>query len=80
MGIYSEFNWLSDRWIPLGPMQLNVSLALAPVFIFALLRLEKYLAIGLLVEAVTIYVLQPDAGQATAFAIAYRSAAACSTC
>ena len=61
-------------------MQLNVSLALAPVFIFALLRLEKYLAIGLLVEAVTIYVLQPDAGQATAFAIAYRSAAACSTC
>lgn len=61
------------RWIRMGPLQINVSLALTPLMIYAILRLEKYLALGLLVEATIIYILQPDAGQATAFA------AACST-
>ena len=59
------------RWILLGPLALNISMALSPLIIFGIdlildrnhdLALAMTFAIGL------VHALQPDAGQATSFA------------
>ena len=58
------------RWIPIGPLRLNVSMAFAPLILFALVHGHKVwtpIIMGLLA---VVYILQPDAGQATAFASA----------
>ncbi|MFL5812590.1 MAG: hypothetical protein ACJ763_03360 [Bdellovibrionia bacterium] len=61
------------RWLTLGPFRLNVSMALAPVVIFAIsdrLRHNRAGAMAFAVCMLVIFLLQPDAGQGTAFATA----------
>jgi hypothetical protein len=58
------------RWLPLGLFQLNVSMSLAPIGIYSLIRLNKKFVLGFLAICAIIYFLQPDSGQATAFAFA----------
>lgn len=59
------------RWIPLGPLRLNISMVLAPLALFTLsVALEKgtSLAAITIMAVLAVHILQPDAGQAIAFA------------
>jgi cell division protein FtsW (lipid II flippase) len=71
--LFSEGDETVHRWLPLGPLRLNVSMALTPVVIFAisdLLRRNRMGAMALTGCMLLIFLLQPDAGQGTAFAAA----------
>lgn len=57
------------RWIPIGPFQLNVSMALVPVILYLMWVQGITIALALGVMVSFIFILQPDAGQATAFSI-----------
>ncbi len=57
------------RWIPLGPILLNVSMAVAPAILFLIWDKPGRASLLLAVFTASIYVLQPDAGQAAAFAV-----------
>ena len=57
------------RWIPLGPIRLNVSMAVAPAILFLIWDKPGRASWLLAVFTASIYVLQPDAGQAAAFAV-----------
>jgi hypothetical protein len=59
------------RWIWLGPLSLNVSVALAPILVWGVRdQLDRSFSRGLLLlfPIVIIHALQPDAGQALVFA------------
>lgn len=55
------------RWISIGPLRLNVSMAFVPVILFASLYGHKIWTALVMGMLAFIYILQPDAGQATAF-------------
>jgi hypothetical protein len=57
------------RWIALGPIRLNVSMAVAPAILFLIWDKPGRASLLLAVFTASIYVLQPDAGQAAAFAV-----------
>jgi hypothetical protein len=60
------------RWLSLGPLRLNAAMAFTPIVIFAisdLLRHNKKGAAILTVCILLVFLLQPDAGQETAFAL-----------
>jgi cell division protein FtsW (lipid II flippase) len=56
------------RWIALGPIFLNVSMALAPVMLYGITYSNGIKPLALSIILSSIYIFQPDAGQATAFA------------
>ena len=58
------------RWIPLGPFSLNVSMALTHLVLFGIVAGSGWFSLGLSLILSVIFVLQPDAGQATAFTTA----------
>ena len=61
------------RWHELGPVRLHVSALLAPmllVFAAGRMRSRPLVAHGVLASLQGVHVLQPDAGQATAFGVA----------
>lgn len=57
------------RWLPPGPLSLNASMAFAPAVLFAIFYSRERMALTFVAITSSIYVLQPDAGQATAFAL-----------
>jgi len=57
------------RWIALGPIRLNVSSAVVPAILFLIWDQPGRASLLLAVFTASIYVLQPDAGQASAFAV-----------
>lgn len=59
------------RWVPLGPMRINVSAVVAPWLLWVLATMGGQVRGVVLTAAVSlVHVLQPDAGQATAFGCA----------
>ncbi len=58
------------RWIFMGPVQLNVSLALAPILLLALAHLKIRESVLTALITCAVYFFQPDASQASAFAVA----------
>lgn len=71
--LFSKGEESVHRWLSLGPFRLNASMALVPVVIFAisdLLRHNRVGAMALALSVLVILVLQPDAGQLTAFGFA----------
>lgn len=62
-----------QRWQQLGDLQVHPSALLSPCILVAavvLLQKREHLASFLLIATQTVHVLQPDAGQATAFGVA----------
>lgn len=71
--LFSEGDENVHRWVSFGPFRFNASMALGPVVIFAisdLLRPNRMGAMALTACMFLIFLLQPDAGQATSFAAA----------
>jgi hypothetical protein len=71
--LFSRGEETVHRWLALGPLRLNASMALAPIVIFAIGDLLRRNRVGAVVFTgcmFLIFLLQPDAGQATAFAAA----------
>lgn len=58
------------RWIAIGPMFLNVSMPLTPLILYGIAYSEGVRPLILSMFISIIYILQPDAGQATAFSFA----------
>jgi hypothetical protein len=58
------------RWISIGAFRLNISMALVPIVLFCSVYSDKIASIVLPIFLMGIFILQPDAGQATAFGIA----------
>jgi len=56
------------RWISIGSFALNLSMALVPIVLFGLVYGSEIESMALTAGLSLIFVLQPDAGQATAFA------------
>ncbi|MFT3916004.1 MAG: hypothetical protein QM704_18500 [Anaeromyxobacteraceae bacterium] len=57
------------RWLPLGPVRLNASAALAPWLLAAALAEPGLRTLAALVLAQLVHLAQPDAAQATALAV-----------
>lgn len=71
--LFSKGEETVHRWLSLGPFRLNAAMAFAPIAIFAisdLLRCNKKGATIFTVCMLLVFLLQPDAGQETAFASA----------
>ena len=58
------------RWIQLGPMFLNVSMAFCPLVLYGMVRCSGWISLSLALICALIHFLQPDAGQGTAFVFA----------
>ncbi len=58
------------RWLPLGSMRLNVSMILTPLVLFHVHEEGSLRSFVLALILSCLFVLQPDAGQASAFAFA----------
>jgi hypothetical protein len=58
------------RWVKIGPVFFNVSMALTPVILYSMVYGTQLTSVCLAIIMSLIYVSQPDAGQATAFACA----------
>jgi hypothetical protein len=56
------------RWVSIGSFALNVSMAVVPIVLFGLVYGSELESMALTSALSVIFVLQPDAGQATAFA------------
>ncbi len=59
-----------QRWLRIGPFALNAAMAFIPVVLLGIVFAESYRVLFLVGLPAFILVLQPDAGQATAFASA----------
>lgn len=58
------------RWIVLGPVFLNISMAVVPIALYAMVYGTGFGPIFIFLVLSLLFVIQPDAGQATAFACA----------
>ncbi|HEY1099889.1 MAG TPA: hypothetical protein VGF99_13225, partial [Myxococcota bacterium] len=68
----AEFDGV-HRWLALGPLQLHLSAALTPLLLLGVLSdvaRDHRIGLAAVVVAQLVHVLQPDAGQATALAVA----------
>ncbi|MCX6123965.1 MAG: hypothetical protein NTV34_04345 [Proteobacteria bacterium] len=62
-----------SRWLQVGPLNVNASMAFAPLLIYALhtsFRQKSRAGIFAAIALSTIHIIQPDAGQQTAFCLA----------
>jgi hypothetical protein len=57
------------RWIAIGPIFLNVSMVFVPVILYAMSTTVGLIPLILSIPLSIIFIFQPDAGQATAFAL-----------
>lgn len=58
------------RWIAIGQFNLHLSMVLSPIALLCFLRLQQVWLLGATGVICAIHLAQPDAGQATAFAMA----------
>lgn len=58
------------RWVHVGPLALHASMVLLPLLLFCLDRAEPLPAVVMSFALSAIFVVQPDAAQATCFAVA----------